>query len=49
MALWLRSTTLQTALVQAYIGSRIAELTIGLGATVLTAGAGLTALAGRRR
>ena len=46
-ALWLQSTTLQTALMQAYMGSRLAELTIGLGVAFLAAGAGLTAL-GRR-
>jgi hypothetical protein len=44
--LWLQSTTLQTALVQAYMGSRVAELTMGLGAAFVVAGAGLSA-AGR--
>lgn len=44
-ALWLQSTTLQTALIQAYMGSRLAELTIGLGAAFVAAGAGLAAAA----
>jgi hypothetical protein len=48
-ALWLQSTTLQTALMQAYISSRLAELTIGLGAALVTAGAGVTALARPQR
>ena len=43
--LWLQSTTLQTALNQAYMGSRLAELTIGIGAVFLAAGAGLAAAA----
>lgn len=47
--LWLQSTTLQTALMQAYMGSRIAELMIGLGAALAVAGAGVTAAAGSRR
>jgi hypothetical protein len=45
--LWLQSTTLQTALMQAYIGARLAELTAGLGALFAAAGAGL-ALSARR-
>jgi hypothetical protein len=48
-ARWLQSTTLQTALMQAYISSRLAELTIGLGAALVTAGAGVTALARPQR
>lgn len=48
-ALWLQSTTLQTALMQAYMGSRIADLTVGLGAALIAAGVGLTAAAGSRR
>jgi hypothetical protein len=48
-ALWVQSTTLQTALMQAYMGSRIAELTIGLGAALVAAGTGVTAAAGYRR
>ena len=38
---WLQSTTLQTALMQAYVGARLAELTAGLGALFVAAGAGL--------
>lgn len=48
VTLWLQSTTLQTALMQAYMGSRIAELTIGLGAALVAAGTGVTAAVGRR-
>ena len=48
-ALWLQSTTLQTALMQAYMGSRIAELTMGLGAALVAAGTGVAAAAGQRR
>lgn len=44
-ALWLQSTTLQTALMNAYLGSRIALLTIGLGAAFVVTGAGLAATA----
>jgi hypothetical protein len=47
--LWLQATTLHTALMQACMASRIAELTIGLGAALLVAGTGLTAVAGLRR
>jgi len=46
---WLQATTLQTALMQAYMGSRVAGLTIGLGAALVAAGAGVTAAAGFRR
>lgn len=46
-ALWLQSTTLQTALTQAYMGSRLAVLTIGIGTAFLAAGVGLAAC-GRR-
>ena len=41
--LWLQATTLQTALMQAYMGSRLAELTMGLGAAFVAAGVGLVA------
>lgn len=41
-ALWLQSTTLQTALMQAYMASRIADLMLGLGAVFVAAGAGLS-------
>lgn len=47
--MWLQSTTLQTALMQAYMGSRIADLTVGLGAALVAAGAGVTAAAESRR
>lgn len=47
-ALWIQSTTLQTALMQAYLASRLADLTIGLGAALLAVGAGLGAAAERR-
>jgi hypothetical protein len=43
--LWIKSTTLQAALMQAYVGSRLAELTMGLGAAFLATGIGLTASA----
>jgi hypothetical protein len=46
--LWLQATTLQTALMQAYMASRIADLTITLGAALVAAGAGVTAAAGAR-
>ena len=46
LALWLQATTLQTALMQAYLAFRLAELTAGLGASLAIVGAGLAA---RRR
>ncbi len=45
-ALWIESTALQTALIQAYVAFRLAELTVALGAAFVAAGAGLAA---RRR
>ena len=45
--LWVQSTTLQVALMQAYVASRLAELTVALGASLVTVGVGLAA-AGRR-
>lgn len=48
-ALWLQSTTLQTALMQAYMGSRIADLAIGLGAALVAAGTGITSATARAR
>lgn len=42
-ALWISSTTLQTALMQAYLAYRVADLTSGLGATFVAVGAGLAA------
>lgn len=46
-ALWVQSTALQTALMQAYVAQRLAELTAGLGAVFVAVGAGLTAAARR--
>ena len=46
VALWLQATALQTALMQAYLAFRLAELTAGLGASFALVGAGLAA---RRR
>lgn len=43
-ALWIQSTALQAAPIQAYVGFRLAELTVALGAAFVAAGAGLTAL-----
>ena len=40
-ALWIQSTTLQTALMEAYLAARLAELTVALGATFVGVGAGL--------
>ncbi len=42
-ALWITSTTLQTALMQAYLAQRLAELTTGLGAVLVGVGAGIAA------
>ena len=46
-ALWIQSTTLQTALLQAYVSERIADLATGLGVALLAAGAGIWTGAGR--
>ena len=46
-ALWLQSTTLQTALMQAYIGFRLAQLTVAVGVAFCAVGAGLAALGHR--
>jgi hypothetical protein len=43
--LWIQSTTLQTALMQAYMGFRLSELTIALGVSLAVAGLGLVAMA----
>lgn len=48
-ALWIQSTTLQTALMQAYLSARLAELTIALGAALVAAGVGIAAAAVNRR
>lgn len=47
-ALWLQSTTLQTALMQAYVATRLADLTVALGGTLLVTGAGITAAGAAR-
>lgn len=41
--LWITSTALQTALMQAYLAFRLADLTTALGATLVAAGAGIAA------
>ena len=46
-ALWVQSTTLQAALMQAYMAFRLAELTVALGVAFVAAGVGLTASARR--
>ena len=46
-ALWIQSTALQTALMEAYLAARLAELTVALGATFVGVGAGLLAVARR--
>ena len=45
--LWIQSTTLQTALMQAYMAFRLSDLMLGLGGALALAGAGIAA-AGRR-
>jgi hypothetical protein len=45
--LWIESTTLQTALIQAYMAFRLAESTMAIGSALVLAGIGLVA-AGRR-
>jgi hypothetical protein len=46
-SLWTQSTTFQTALMQAYMGFRVSESTVALGAVLVATGVGLVA-AGRR-
>ena len=46
-ALWVQSTALQTALTQAYMAFRLAELTVALGVSFVAVGLGLAAT-GRR-
>jgi hypothetical protein len=48
-ALWLQATTLETALMQAYLAFRLADLTIALGGTLALAGAGIAATGAARR
>ena len=43
--LWIQSTTLQTALMQAYMAFRVAELTTAIGAALAGIGVGLVAAA----
>ena len=43
VALWIKSTALQTALMQAYLAQRLAELAAGLGVVLVGVGAGLAA------
>jgi hypothetical protein len=47
-ALWIQSTTLQTALMQAYASARLAELTMALGGSLVLAGAGVAAAGAAR-
>ena len=44
-ALWIQSTTLQAALMQAYLAFRLSELTIGLGVSLALTGLGAVATA----
>lgn len=48
-ALWLQSTALQTALMQAYLSSRLAALTMALGGALLATGLGLAAAGSHRK
>jgi len=43
--LWIRSTTLQAALMQAYLAFRLADLTLAAGVIFVAAGAGIAARA----
>jgi len=45
--LWLQSTTLQSALMQAYMGFRLAEFTIATGVSLAAAGIGIATAARR--
>ena len=45
--LWIRSTTLQTALMQAYMAFRISDLMLAIGGALALAGAGIAASARR--
>jgi hypothetical protein len=48
-ALWIQSTTLQTALMQAYMAFRLTDLTVALGASFVAVGIGLAAMSRRLR
>ena len=41
--LWIQSTTLQTALMQAYMAFRLSDLMLGLGGALVLAGSGIAA------
>jgi hypothetical protein len=41
--LWMQSTTLQTALMQAYMAFRLSDLMLGLGGALVLAGSGIAA------
>lgn len=45
--LWIRSTTLQSALMQAYLAFRISDLMLAVGGALTLAGAGIAAVARR--
>ena len=45
--LWIRSTALQTALMQAYLAFRLADLMVAVGGSLVLAGTGITAAAKR--
>lgn len=45
--LWIQSTTLQTALMQAYLAFRLSDLMLGLGGALVLAGTGIAAAARR--
>jgi uncharacterized protein YbjT (DUF2867 family) len=45
--LWIQSTTLQTALMQAYMAFRLSDLMLALGGALALAGVGITAAARR--
>jgi len=45
--LWIRSTTLQSALMQAYLALRVSDLMLGVGGALVLAGAGIVASARR--
>jgi hypothetical protein len=47
-SLWIQSTTLQSALMQAYMAFRLSEAMAGLGAALVTAGIGIASAARRR-
>jgi hypothetical protein len=48
-ALWIQATALETALMQAYLAFRIADLSMAVGGTLVVAGAGIAATGAVRR